>query len=70
MEHFVTHTRGRLGGRAKAMVVTRSREHAVKLYRKIKAYADMRGHEGCGVLVAFSGEVKVDNLDSDTVTEP
>ncbi|GLY52371.1 DEAD/DEAH box helicase family protein [Lentzea sp. NBRC 102530] len=70
VEHFVKHTRGRLGGRAKAMVVTRSREHAVKLYRKIKAYADMRGYEGCGVLVAFSGEVKVDNLDSDKVTEP
>ncbi|GGP86827.1 type I restriction endonuclease subunit R [Saccharothrix coeruleofusca] len=70
VEHFVKHTRGRLGGRAKAMVVTRSREHAVKLYRKIKDYVDMRGYDGCGVLVAFSGEVKVDGLDTDTVTEP
>lgn len=69
VEHFIKHTRGRLGGRAKAMVVTRSREHAVKLYRKIKSYVDMRGYDGCGVLVAFSGELKVDNLDSDTVTE-
>ncbi|ONI88838.1 restriction endonuclease subunit R [Saccharothrix sp. ALI-22-I] len=69
VEHFIKHTRGRLGGRAKAMVVTRSREHAVKLYRKIKAYVDMRGYQDCGVLVAFSGELKVDNLDSDTVTE-
>ncbi|WP_035278313.1 type I restriction endonuclease subunit R [Actinokineospora spheciospongiae] len=69
VEHFIKHTRGRLGGRAKAMVVTRSREHAVKLYRKIKDYVDMRGYENCGALVAFSGEVKVDNLDADTVTE-
>ncbi|MGH3735143.1 MAG: type I restriction endonuclease subunit R [Micromonosporaceae bacterium] len=70
VEHFVAHTRGRLGGRAKAMVVTRSREHAVKLYRKIKAYAEMRGYHGCGTLVAFSGEVKVDGLETDRVTEP
>ncbi|WP_447004075.1 type I restriction endonuclease subunit R [Saccharothrix isguenensis] len=70
VEHFVKHTRGRLGGRAKAMVVTRSREHAVKLYRNIKDYVDMRGYPDCGVLVAFSGEVKVDGLDADTVTEP
>ncbi|MGH3647276.1 MAG: type I restriction endonuclease subunit R, partial [Micromonosporaceae bacterium] len=70
VEHFIKHTRGRLGGRAKAMVVTRSREHAVKLYRKINAYVQMRGYAGCDALVAFSGEVKVDGLDSDRVTEP
>jgi type I restriction enzyme R subunit len=69
VEHFKKHTRGRLGGRAKAMVVTRSREHAVKLYRKIQSYVEMRGYEDCGALVAFSGELKVDNLDSDAVTE-
>lgn len=69
VEHFIKHTRGRLGGRAKAMVVTRSREHAVKLYRKIKSYVEMRGYTDCGVLVAFSGELKVDNLDSDVVSE-
>jgi type I restriction enzyme, R subunit len=69
VEHFVKHTRGRLGGRAKAMVVTRSREHAVKLYRKIKSYVEMRGYRDCGVLVAFSGDLKVDGLEADTVTE-
>ncbi|WAL67689.1 DEAD/DEAH box helicase family protein [Amycolatopsis cynarae] len=69
VEHFIKHTRDRLGGRAKAMVVTRSREHAVKLYRKLRSYVDMRGYRDCGVLVAFSGELKVDNLDADTVTE-
>lgn len=70
IEHFIAHTRDRLGGRAKAMVVTSSRQHAVKLYRKLKAYVDMRGYDDCGLLVAFSGEVKVDGLEADTVTEP
>lgn len=70
IEHFVKHTRPRLGGRAKAMVVTRSREHAVKLYRKIRSYVDDLGYQDCGTLVAFSGEVKVDGLEADTVTEP
>lgn len=70
VEHFRAHTQQRLGGRAKAMVVTRSREHAVKLYRKIKSYVDDMGYADCGTLVAFSGEVKVDGLDADTVTEP
>lgn len=70
VEHFVKHTRPRLGGRAKAMVVTRSREHAVKLYRKIQSYVNDRGYSGCGTLVAFSGELAVDGLEADTVTEP
>ncbi|WP_233520189.1 type I restriction endonuclease subunit R [Prauserella sp. PE36] len=70
IEHFRAHTRHRLGGRAKAMVVTRSREHAVKLFRKLKAYAEDMGYTDCGTLVAFSGEVKVDGLEADTVTEP
>lgn len=69
VEHFTTHTRDRLGGRAKAMVVTRSREHAVKLFRKIQEHVGMRGYDGCGTLVAFSGELKVDGLEADTVTE-
>jgi type I restriction enzyme R subunit len=30
LEHFRTHTRHRIGGRAKAMVVTSSRLHAVR----------------------------------------
>lgn len=69
VEHFRTHTRDRLGGRAKAMVVTRSRQHAVKLFRKIQEYVATHGYAGCAALVAFSGEVKVDNLEADTVTE-
>ena len=69
IEHFIKHTRGRLGGRAKAMVVCRSREHAVKLYRAIRQYVDDRGYQDCGTLVAFSGKLAVDGLEADTVTE-
>ncbi|GAA5038674.1 type I restriction endonuclease subunit R [Actinopolymorpha pittospori] len=69
IEHFAKHTRPRLGGRAKAMVVCRSREHAVKLYRAIRAYVADLGYEGCGTVVAFSGKLAVDGLETDTVTE-
>lgn len=69
MDHFHDHIRGSLGGRAKAMVVTSSRDHAVRLYRKLVAYRDMRGYDDCGVLVAFSGELAVAGVEDDTVTE-
>ncbi|MEU8269013.1 type I restriction endonuclease [Sphaerisporangium sp. NPDC049002] len=55
VEHFRAHTAGRLGGRAKAMVVTSSRLDAVRMARKIKQYIGDRGFAGIGVLVAFSG---------------
>ncbi|MGI8647159.1 MAG: restriction endonuclease subunit R [Acidimicrobiales bacterium] len=70
VEHFHDKVAAKLDGRAKALVVTRSREHAVKLYRKIKAYAQVRGYHDCGVLVAFSGELEVDRNPEDKVTEP
>ncbi|MFN8076746.1 MAG: DEAD/DEAH box helicase family protein [Kineosporiaceae bacterium] len=46
----------RLGGRAKAMVVTDGREDALKLYQAISRYIDDLGI-GIGVLVAFSGSL-------------
>ena len=48
VEHFRTHTRHKIGGRAKAMVVTGSREHAVRYklgfdkYIKDKGYTDVK----------------------------
>jgi type I restriction enzyme R subunit len=54
VEHFRAHTTGRLGGRAKAMVVTASRLSAVQMSRAIKQHIDDMGY-GIGVLVAFSG---------------
>ena len=51
---------GRLGGRAKAMVVTGSRQHALDLYQAIRKYVALRGYTDCGTLVAFSGQLKDD----------
>ncbi|MEV4712825.1 type I restriction endonuclease [Micromonospora sp. NPDC049374] len=62
VEHFRKHTAPRLGGRAKAMVVTASREGAVRLHAAIRRYADMQGYVGCDSLVAFSGELEVDGV--------
>ncbi|TXS44624.1 type I restriction endonuclease subunit R [Streptomyces sp. OR43] len=73
VEHFVTHSRGRLGGRAKSMVVTASRESAVEMARAIKSYIKDLGYDtkypDLGVLVAFSGSLKIDG-DKDETTEP
>ncbi|MEU7400928.1 type I restriction endonuclease [Streptomyces sp. NPDC044948] len=64
VEHFVTHTRGRLGGRAKSMVVTGSRQSAVQTARAIKSYVKDRDYDtkypDLGVLVAFSGSLTID----------
>ena len=57
VEHFRAHTAGRLGGRAKAMVVTRSRLHAVRTHAAIRAYIEDKGYTGLHALVAFSGVV-------------
>ncbi|MCJ0871523.1 type I restriction endonuclease subunit R [Streptomyces sp. AP-93] len=71
VEHFVTHTRGRLGGRAKSMVVTASRHSAVQMARAIKSYIQDRDYHtkypDLGVLVAFSGSL---TIDGDETTEP
>jgi type I restriction enzyme, R subunit len=63
VEHFRTHTAGRLGGRAKAMVVTAGRRMAVQTSRAIKEYIKDRGYPDPGVLVAFSGTLDYDGED-------
>ncbi len=71
VEHFVAHSRGRLGGRAKSMVVTASRQSAVQMARAIKSYLKDRDYDtkypDLGVLVAFSGSLTVDGEET---TEP
>lgn len=71
VEHFVTHTHGRLGGRAKSMVVTSSRQSAVEMARAIKSYIKDRDYDtkypDLGVLVAFSGSLSVEGEET---TEP
>jgi type I restriction enzyme, R subunit len=67
VEHFRAFVKDRIGRRAKAMVVTSSREHAVRYYREFQKYIAKRGYADVGVLVAFSGQVQING--DDPVTE-
>ena len=56
VEHFHQHVQRKIGGRAKAMVVTASRLHAVRYQQALTSYCREHGYD-IGVLVAFSGTV-------------
>jgi len=56
IEHFRRHVRHKIGGRAKAMVVTSSRLHAVRYVQALREYCRYKGYD-IGVLVAFSGTI-------------
>ena len=58
VEHFRLYVMSELGGRAKAMVVTRSRLAAVRYKRAFDGYIEDRGYTGIRSLVAFSGTVE------------
>lgn len=60
VEHFRRHVQDGLDSQAKAMVVTQSREHALRYYQGIKSYIADAGYEDMRALVAFSGELHVD----------
>lgn len=73
VEHFRQKTATRMHGRAKAMVVTRSRLHAVRYKQAIDAYIARKGY-GTGprplrALVAFSGSLSDPDAPSVTYTE-
>ncbi len=57
VEHFRAHTAAKIAGRAKAMVVTSSRLHAVRYKQAIDAYLAQKGYTDLAALVAFSGRV-------------
>jgi len=57
VEHFVGQTLNRIGGKAKAMIVTRSRLHAVRYRRAVDEYLKAKGYP-FKCLVAFSGTVR------------
>ena len=57
VEHFRQHVAHKVGGQAKAMVVTSSRSHAVRFFRALRRYVNDNGYD-LGVLVAFSGTVR------------
>jgi type I restriction enzyme R subunit len=68
VEDFRMSMSGRLGGRAKAMVVTTGRQHALDLFRAIQEWDQTLPGCGFGVLVAFSGSL-TDAQSGQEVTE-
>jgi len=56
VEHFAAKVQGEIGGKAKAMIVTRSRLHAVRYRLAVDKYFAERGYP-FKALVAFSGTV-------------
>jgi type I restriction enzyme R subunit len=68
VEHFRQVAMKKIGGKAKAMVVTSSRKHALKFYLEFKEYIKEKGYVNIRPLVAFSGSV-IDDLYPAGVTE-
>ena len=60
VEHFRRHVHKKIGGQGKAMVVTQSREHAVRYFQRIREYLQNNKYNDIKALVAFSGELPVD----------
>jgi type I restriction enzyme, R subunit len=69
VEHFRNHTRHKIGGKAKAMVVTRSREHAIKYKLAFDKYIRDKGYHDIQSIVAFSGSMTLDEFPGETFTE-
>lgn len=69
VEHFRTHTRHKIGGRAKAMVVTNSREHAVRYKLGFDKYIKEKKYSGIKSLVAFSGDISLKEFGDQKFTE-
>ena len=63
IEHFREITKNKIDGRAKAMVVTASRLHAVRYLFEFKRYIEEHNYSDLDVLVAFSGTVTDDGKD-------
>lgn len=69
VEHFRQVTMRKIGGKAKAMVVTASRKHALRYYLEFKEYIAEKNYTEIKPLVAFSGTV-YDDYFPEGVTEP
>lgn len=63
IEQFREITKNKIGGRAKSMVVTSSRLHAVRYYHEFKNYIEKMGYDDVDILIAFSGIVKDGDID-------
>ena len=58
IEHFRRHVASEIDKQAKAMVVTQSREHALRYWQQINQYIENNGISDLKALVAFSGSLK------------
>ncbi|MDZ5722620.1 type I restriction endonuclease, partial [Bacillus sp. SXabc123] len=58
IEHYRNFVQRKIGGRAKAMVVTASRLHAVRYKTAFDKYINEMGYDDLKTVVAFSGTVK------------
>ncbi|NTV67559.1 MAG: type I restriction endonuclease subunit R [Chlorobaculum sp.] len=68
IEHFQHHTRHKIGGHAKAMVVTGSRLEAVRYKQEFDRYIKQKGYQ-IKTLVAFSGTIEDDKAPEKSYTE-
>lgn len=67
IEHYRNFVQRKIGGRAKAMVVTASRLHAVRYKIAFDKYINEMGYDDLKTVVAFSGTVKDGEI---SYTEP
>jgi type I restriction enzyme R subunit len=69
IEHFRKVVGKKIGGRAKAMLVTSSRLHAKRYFNEFKKYIEIQKYTEIKILVAFSGRV-IDDDFPEGVSEP
>ncbi len=69
VEHFREYVKDELGGAAKAMIVTPSRQAAVLYKQALERYIAEKGYTDVRALVAFSGKVKLPG-DPEEYSEP
>ncbi|MFP4162221.1 MAG: UvrB domain 3-containing protein, partial [Ectothiorhodospira sp.] len=69
VEHFRDNVRHLLDGQAKAMVVTASRQEAVRYQLAMRRYIEVQGYNDVHPMVAFSGSVPPDEEIPEEVTE-
>lgn len=60
IEHFRDITKKKINGKAKAMIVTASRLHAVRYLFEFRRYIEAHNYNDLDVLVAFSGSIEDD----------
>jgi len=69
VEHYRENVRHLLDGQAKAMVVTASRQEAVRYQLAMREYIQDRGYRNVHPMVAFSGSVAPDEVIPEEMTE-